>query len=433
MLACAASNIAVDNLVERLASVELPASNKGRRAIGVVRVGHPARLLPKVLDNSLEAKVLHSDDSALAKDCRNEIREINKRLMKLGRKDRAERMALRKDLRQLAKEEKKRQERAVSSVLSSAQVICATLTGVGTRQLSQLPPFDIVVIDEAAQALEPACWAALLRGRKAVLAGDHLQLPPTVTSEEAAKGGLLTTLFERCHTAWGPASSVMLDTQYRMNEKIMRWSSNELYDGKLVAHETVAGHTLGDLPIRVASSGGDGAAAVTADELPVLLLIDTAGCGMDEGQGEGSESKCSPREAEVAMAHVRRLLAAGISAKDIGVITPYSAQVAMLRDIRNASCSAQAAGALEISTVDGFQGREKEAVVISMVRSNNSGEVGFLADNRRMNVAVTRARRHCCIICDSDTVKADAFLGRLVRYFEDNGEYECAEEVLQIG
>lgn len=417
MLACAASNIAVDNLVERIASLRLP---KGR-TIDVVRMGHPARLLPKVLDSSLEAKVLRSDDSSLAKDCRKEIKNINARLLKLGRKDRAERTALRKDLRQLAKEERQRQERAVASVLASAQVVCATLTGLGGRNFEQLPPFDMVVIDEAAQALEPACWAALLRGRKAVLAGDHLQLPPTVTSEEAARRGLLLTLFERCHAAWGELASTMLTTQYRMHADIMQWSSDEMYGGKLRAHDSVAEHSLQGLP------GVGELAASTGVDLPILLLVDTAGCEMEERKEDGGDSTLNEREAAVAMAHVRRLLAAGVAPGDIGVITPYAAQVGLLRELRP-----EGAGALvEISTVDGFQGREKEAIVISMVRSNTSGEVGFLADSRRMNVAVTRARRHCALVCDSDTVKGDPFLKRLVEYFESNGEYECAEEVLQ--
>lgn len=192
--------------------------------------------------------MLRSDSSALARDCRKEIKDINARLLKLGRKDRDERRRLRADLRQLSKEERQRQQRAIGEVLGGAQVVCATLTGVGTRQLATLPPFDAVIIDEAAQALEPACWAALLRGRRAVLAGDHLQLPPTVTSEEAARRGLLTTLFERAHAQWGGTAAEMLTVQYRMNASIMDWASREMYEGKLQAAEAVAGHTLADIP-----------------------------------------------------------------------------------------------------------------------------------------------------------------------------------------
>lgn len=444
VLACAASNIAVDNLVERLAGQKLSSGGKKGGIVDVVRVGHPARLLPAVLDSSLEAKVLRSDDSALAKDCRKEIKDLNTRLLKLGRKDRAERTGIRRDLRRLAKEERQRQERAVAAVLSSASVICATLTGVGTRQLERLPPFDVVVIDEAAQALEPACWAALLRGRRAVLAGDHLQLPPTVTSEVAAKRGLGVTLFERAHALWGHSAAVMLNVQYRMNKSIMTWSSDELYDGRITAHASVAEHGLAELPSvaerstitavnGTANGGTAGVVPYPIEDLPVLLLIDTAGCDMEEEMEEGGESKMNKGEASVAMAHVRRLLATGIKPSEIGVITPYAAQVGLLRELRSEGLGAGAgagAGAqlVEISTVDGFQGREKEAIVISMVRSNTSGEVGFLADNRRMNVAVTRARRQCALVCDTDTVKSDPFLKRLVEYFEEHGEYASAQE-----
>ncbi|KAG7670496.1 hypothetical protein KSW81_003059 [Nannochloris sp. 'desiccata'] len=481
VLACAASNIAVDNLVERLAAQKLTTStsssnrsgsghgssnpkgvggggkagNACSKGINIVRVGHPARLLPAVLDSSLEAKVLRSDDSALAKDCRKEIKDLNARILKLGRRDRAERTSIRKELRKLAKEERQRQQKAITAVLNNASVICATLTGVGSRQLEKVPPFDVVVIDEAAQALEPACWAALLRGRRAILAGDHLQLPPTVTSEEAAKKGLSLTLFERAHSLWGGTAAVMLTVQYRMNVSIMNWSSEEMYDGKVTAHNSVAGHTLHDLiflPLAMGTtSAGRGGGKIAEKEsnkdaennndytndnvLPVLLLIDTAGCEMEEALEDGGESKLNRDEAEVAIAHVQRLLDSGMNPSEIGVITPYAAQVGALRELRSEKLRLPQSGnggespqAVEISTVDGFQGREKEAIVISMVRSNTSGEVGFLADNRRMNVAVTRARRQCVIVCDSDTVKNDPFLKRLVEYFEENGEYASAAE-----
>lgn len=424
VLACAASNVAVDNLVERLVAARLP----GGRRVDVVRVGHPARLLPAVLEASLEARVLRSDGSALARDCRAEIKAATARLLKLdgargGAAAREERRALRADLRRLAKEERQRQQRAVDEVLSRAQVVCATLTGVGGRQLSSLPAFDLVVVDEAAQALEAACWAALLRGRRAVLAGDHLQLPPTVTSQAAAARGLLVTLFERAHALWGAAAAEMLTVQYRMNAAIMEWASREMYGGRLTAAAAVAGHTLaGSLDGGGGGGGGEGGAGT----LPVLLLIDSAGCDMEESREADGESTCNAGEAAAAMAHVARLLRAGVAARDIGVITPYSAQVGLLRELR----AGMAAGAaeVEIATVDGFQGREKEAVVISAVRSNARGEVGFLSDARRMNVAVTRARRHCALVCNAETLGGDPFLGRLVKYFEDHGEYASAQE-----
>ncbi|PNW77576.1 hypothetical protein CHLRE_10g442650v5 [Chlamydomonas reinhardtii] len=453
VLAASASNIAVDNLVERLV--------RANPKLKLVRMGHPARLLPAVLDSSLEAHVLRSDNSALARDCRAEIKSINARLLKLGPRDRAERRELRGDLRRLGKEERQRQEAAVAEVIKGAQVVCCTLTGVSHRQLDK-ELFDVAVVDEAAQALEAATWGALLRARRAVLAGDHLQLPPTVVSDEAARLGLARTLFERLQTSV-PTASAMLTVQYRMNKAIMQWSSDELYHGKLTAHPSVAEHTLRDMPpdaaagapgagckgsAKAAGSGGKKAAGSkkaapakaaaapsegtdpgSADalaSLPVLMLVDTAGCGFEEQQEAEGSSYANPGEAKAVMAHVARLVRIGIPPQHIGIITPYNAQVALLKELRAQSVG----GALEISSVDGFQGREKEAILVSMVRSNDGGGVGFLSDRRRMNVAVTRARRHCAVFCDSETVSQDGFLKRLVEYFSTHGEYTSAAELL---
>ncbi|GIL72076.1 hypothetical protein Vretimale_514 [Volvox reticuliferus] len=452
VLAAAASNIAVDNLVERLVRTE--------PKLKLVRLGHPARLLPQVLDSSLEAHVLRSDNSALARDCRAEIKDINCRLLKLGPRDRAERRALRADLRRLVKEERQRQEAAVVEVIKGARVVCCTLTGAAHRQLeSEL--FDVAVVDEAAQALEAATWSVLLRARRAVLAGDHLQLPPTIVSDEAARMGMARTLFERLQLTL-PAASAMLTVQYRMNKAIMQWSSDELYEGRLTAHDSVAEHTLLDIlgapPVQsttadrkggltslkaaggkkakgktgkvaahaVAPKSSGGVQAEPEGPLAVLLLVDTAGCGFEEQQEAEGSSYSNLGEAKAVMVHVKRLVHHGIAAQDIGVITPYNAQVALLKELRQEHSMA----ALEVSSVDGFQGREKEAIIISMVRSNESGEVGFLSDRRRMNVAVTRARRHCAIVCDSDTVSRDPFLKRLVNYFTAHGEYSSAAELV---
>ncbi|KAK9915598.1 hypothetical protein WJX75_001370 [Coccomyxa subellipsoidea] len=406
VLAASASNIAVDNLVERL----ITANPK----LMVVRVGHPARLLPQVLGASLEAHVYASDNSALARDCRRDIKSANAKLLKLGRKDYAERRSLRGELRALQKEERQRQQRAVDEVLKKAAVVCATLSGALMRELRPLR-FDLAVIDEAAQALEAASWSALLKVPRAVLAGDHLQLPPTVISEVAARKGLSETLFERLQGMYGDDISEMLTVQYRMHARIMQWSSDELYGGRLTAHASVAEHTLADLK----------GVSLDGDDISVLTLIDTAGCGMEEAVEEDGDSKRNEGEAKVTLAHAQRLVSGGVRPEDIGIITPYNAQVHLLKELRPSALSA-----MEISSVDGFQGREKEAIIISMVRSNDAKQVGFLSDRRRMNVAVTRARRHCALVCDSETVSGDEFLGRLVQYFEQHGAYLSAAELV---
>ncbi|KAK3035165.1 hypothetical protein RJ639_032838, partial [Escallonia herrerae] len=429
ILASAASNIAVDNIVERLVP----------HRVKLVRLGHPARLLPQVLESALDAQliwgfcssfmgfakmhyrrltqsvgspqVLRGDNSALANDIRKEMKALNGKLLKA--KDRNARRDIRKELKTLSKEERKRQQLAVTDVIKNSDVVLTTLTGALSHKLDSTS-FDLVIIDEAAQALEIACWIALLKGSRCILSGDHLQLPPTVQSVEAEKKGLGRTLFERLADLYGDEAMAMLTVQYRMHELIMNWSSKELYNSKIKAHPSVAAHKLSDLEdVRTTSSTE-----------PALLIVDIAGCDMEEKKDE-EDSTLNEGEAEVAVAHAKRLFHSGVRASDIGIITPYAAQVVLLKTLRSKEDNLKE---VEISTVDGFQGREKEAIIISMVRSNSKKEVGFLSDHRRMNVAVTRARRQCCLVCDTETVSSDRFLKRLVEYFEEHGEYLSASE-----
>ncbi|KAM3690461.1 hypothetical protein ACB098_09G126000 [Castanea mollissima] len=401
VLACAASNIAVDNIVERLVP----------HRVKLVRLGHPARLLPQVLESALDSQVLRGDNSALASDIRKEMKALNGKLLKT--KDKSTRREIQKELRTLSKEERKRQQLAVTDVIKNADVVLTTLTGALSHKLDNTS-FDLVIIDEAAQALEIACWIALLKGSRCILAGDHLQLPPTIQSVEAERRGLGRTLFERLADMYGDEVVSMLTVQYRMHELIMNWSSKELYSSKVKAHPCVAAHMLFDLE----------AVKKTTSTEPTLLLIDIAGCDMEEKKDE-EDSTLNEGEAEVAVAHAKRLVQSGVQASDIGIITPYSAQVVLLKMLRSNEDQLRE---VEISTVDGFQGREKEAIIISMVRSNSKKEVGFLSDRRRMNVAVTRARRQCCLVCDTETVSSDGFLKRLIEYFEEHAEYLSASE-----
>eukprot|EP00850_Spirogloea_muscicola_P015834 SM000124S25966 [mRNA] locus=s124:397244:402090:- [translate_table: standard] len=350
VLACAASNIAVDNLVERLAT----------QNVKLVRLGHPARLLPQVLECSLDAQVLRSDNSALANDARKQMKQLEDELLKS--KDRRDRAKLRRDLRCLAMEERKRQQPFVAAIIQNSRVILTTLSGASNRYL-----------------------------------------------DEAERHGLAVTLFERLSDFHGGDISSLLNVQYRMHEDIMRWSSEALYGGKVHAHSLVAGHKL---------LGLDGVSRTATSEA-ALVLIDTTGCDMEEAREEEGDSWQNDGEAHIVIAYAERLLDAGVAAADIGIITPYSAQVKCLKQLRD---DKQVLAPVEVSTVDGFQGREREAIIISMVRSNGRGEVGFLAERRRMNVAVTRARRQCCVICNRDTVTHDEFLKDMIDYFESHGE-----------
>ncbi|NXN25212.1 SMBP2 protein, partial [Nycticryphes semicollaris] len=406
VLCCAPSNVAVDNLVERLA---------GHRA-RILRLGHPARLLEPIQQHSLDAVLARSDNAQIVADIRKDIDQAFAKSKKA--QDKGERSHFLSEIKALRKELKEREETAMAAALTHASVVLATNTGASSEGPLKLLPeehFGLVVIDECAQALEASCWVPLLRAPKCVLAGDHKQLPPTIISHKAAAKGLSLSLMERLIEGYGEQVVRMLRVQYRMHQAIMQWASMELYGGQLTAHPSVAQHLLRDLP---------GVTSVEETTTP-LLLIDTAGCGLFELDVEDEQSKGNPGEVQLARLHVQALVEAGVKARDIAVIAPYNLQVDMLREDL---CHRYPE--LEIKSVDGFQGREKEAVILSLVRSNRKGEVGFLAEDRRMNVAVTRARRHVAIICDTRTVSSQAFLKRLVDYFSQHGEVRTAFEYL---
>lgn len=392
ILVCGPSNVSVDNIVERLAPNKVP----------VVRIGHPARLLPSVLEHSLEVLTQTSDAGGIVKDVRKEIdqKQASIRKTKTGR----ERRAIYDDLKQLRKEFRERESKCVDNLVRESSVVLGTLHGAGGHQLKN-QKFDVVIIDEASQALEAQCWIPLLSADKVVLAGDHLQLPPTIKSanlkgnkdedgktsagdkkdetatKELLKGvSLERTLFDRLLALHGTGIKRMLTTQYRMHEKIMRFPSDELYESKLIAAESVKARLLADLPYEVEG---------TDDTQEPLVFWDTQGGDFPEkteddeiGKKEAllGESKSNEMEALVVAQHVDHLVDAGIKPEHIAVITPYNGQLAILSQMLREKYPG-----LELGSVDGFQGREKEAVVVSLVRSNAEHEVGFLGEKRRLN------------------------------------------------
>ncbi|KAM7109002.1 DNA-binding protein SMUBP-2 [Ciconia maguari] len=406
VLCCAPSNVAVDNLVERLAGY------KAR----ILRLGHPARLLEPIQQHSLDAVLARGDNAQIVVDIRKDIDQAFAKTKKA--QDKGERSHFLSEVKALRKELKEREETAMAAALTHASVVLATNTGASSDGPLKLLPenhFDLVVIDECAQALEASCWIPLLKAPKCILAGDHKQLPPTIISHKAAAEGLSLSLMERLIERYGEKIVKMLTVQYRMHQAIMQWASSEMYSGRLTAHPSVAQHLLKDLP---------GVTSTEETTIP-LLLIDTAGCGLFELEVEDEQSKGNPGEVQLAGLHIQALVEAGVKAQDIAVVAPYNLQVDMLREHL---CHRYPE--LEIKSVDGFQGREKEAVILSFVRSNRKGEVGFLAEDRRINVAVTRARRHVAVICDTRTVSNQAFLKRLVEYFSQHGEVRTAFEYL---
>jgi ATP-dependent RNA/DNA helicase IGHMBP2 len=394
VLAAAPSNLAVDNLVERLAEAGL----------SCVRLGHPARVLPALLSHTLEAQAEEREPARIAKGLVEEAialrRSAAKRRQKRGPGRFSSSREQYRDARALLAEARALEARAEAEVLERAQVVLATLTSLDSPPLAGRR-FPIAVVDEATQAVEPALYLALLRADRAVLAGDHLQLPPTVLSAEAQAGGLGVSLFERLVESFGDAAKVTLAEQHRMNARIMAFPSEALYGGALRAHPAVADRAVDDAPLEV---------------------VDTAGRGFEDGTPEGSDSKHNEGEAELAAAEVRRVLALGVPAGEIAVISPYDAQVQRLRSL----LAPEVEAGLEVDTVDGFQGREKEAVVVSLVRANDAGEVGFLADVRRMNVALTRARSKLVVVGDGATVSRHPFYERFLRHAQATGAWRSA-------
>jgi predicted DNA helicase len=312
---------------------------------------------------------------------------------------------MRREARRLKAEARKLEQQAVESILDRAQVVCATLTF--NEELLGDRRFDLAVIDEACQSTEPGCWIPILRSDRVVLAGDHCQLPPTVLSHQATREGFATSLLERLAAHAGDLLTRQLKVQYRMHAHIMQFSSEQFYQGRLEAHDSVAAHLLSDLPSVKTSP-------LTATP---VTFFDTAGADWSEEAEPDGESKCNPREGEFVLKKARHLVDLGLEARDMAIITPYAAQVRWLRD----HCRLDE---MEIDTVDGFQGREKEAVLISCVRSNSTGEVGFLADTRRMNVAPTRARRKLIVVGDSATLGGHEFYKTLLSHFESIGAYQ---------
>jgi predicted DNA helicase len=307
----------------------------------------------------------------------------------------------------------------VNDLLNNSDVITCTLVGAANHTLRG-KRYKTVFIDEAGQALEPACWIPILRAERVIFAGDHCQLPPTIKSIEAAREGLAQTLFEKCIQRQ-PQTASMLQVQYRMHEDIMRFPSRYFYHDELIAHETVQKHAI--------EKTGDEGEMVA---LPPIDFIDTAGCGFTEAQDSETLSRFNEEEAQLLIRQLEKLIRE-VGAEDwthtIGIITPYSAQVERLAKLAEASEELSIlARYISINTVDAFQGQERDIIAISFVRSNEKSEVGFLSDIRRTNVAITRARKKLIIVGDSATLGTQSFYLELLDYVQLKGFYRSAWE-----
>lgn len=405
VLVCAPSNTATDVLAERLDAAGLK----------VVRLGHISRVDEEVVRLTLDARVDAHPENREIKKIRIQAAEARRKAGRHRRsfdqQARSERKAGYAEAREWEEWARHLEDRLVDQILDSAQVIAATLTGA-SHPLLEKRRFQTLVVDEAAQALEPALWIPLDRVEKVILAGDPFQLPPTVKSADAARQGLSRTLMERLLPHFPFVQ--LLQIQYRMHPAIMAFSNHYFYGGQLQS-----------APALLEQPPDDSA-------FPPLLFIDTAGCGFDERLHPVSRSLSNPDEGVLITCHLESLLTHthGYPPPEIMILSPYREQVEHLREVLLVN-GTHAHLPLSVQTIDGFQGQETDIVILSLVRSNDRSEIGFLKDYRRMNVAMTRARRQLVVIGDSATIGQDPFYEAFLRHCQDTGAWRSAWEYVR--
>ena len=386
VLVCAQSNMAVDWISEKLVD----------RGVSVLRVGNPTRVNDKMLSFTYERRFEAHPDYPQLWSIRKAIRELYARIRKAS-----DRESVRTKINSLKDRAAELEIRISESLFAEARVIACTLAGSANRVLMG-QKYGTVFIDEAAQALEPACWIAIRKADRVILAGDHCQLPPTVKCVQALRQGLGDTLMQAV-VRNKPDAVSLLKVQYRMNDAIMRFSSEWFYGGMLRSAPEVKCRSILDF------------------DTPIEW-IDTEGDCSEEFVGE-SYGRINRMEAEMSVAQLKsyiikigkeRFLEEKI---DVGLISPYKAQVQYLRQlIKKDAFFKPYRSSISVNTVDGFQGQERDVIFISLVRANEEGQIGFLNDLRRMNVAITRARMKLIVLGNASTLTKHPFYRKLYEY-----------------
>ncbi len=434
VLATADSNTAVDNMLKRLSKYDL----------NLVRIGHPARIVPElekfsifaIYERSEEKKSMEKgwEEVALMAKLREEhskpspsrARGMSKdRILTLAARGKSQRgisaqtmqsmakwIKIDKKIESLVENLKKEEEKAFEEIVKKADVVLSTNSMIMSDVLKNTK-FDVSIIDEGSQQVIPSTLIPIMKADRFIIAGDHKQLPPTVVSKEAAK--LKNSLFEDMIKRFDYLS-LILRVQYRMNEKIMGFSNKMFYDNSLIADESVKSHTLADFSLKEPSCYKD-----ILDPKSPLVFADTKSMEALENLPNRSTSYENEKEAKLVEIFVKELVKMGVKEEDIGVISPYISQVkrikTLLEDLEE----------IEVKSVDGFQGREKEVILISFVRSNKKGEIGFLKDLRRLNVALTRAKRKLIAIGNADTLSKDNVYKEFLEYVKKEGVYKEVE------
>ncbi|NOQ74148.1 MAG: IGHMBP2 family helicase [Crocinitomix sp.] len=390
IMVAAPSNAAVDHITHAIA----------QENSALVRMGNSFKISEKALPFTLKSQVLNSPFMDVIKRLKKDAESIRKKAFKYKRNfDKeayAERKRLRYELKEIRRDIRKMEQDMSLGFINGAQIITGTFIGLQDKKLRHLQ-VDAVFIDEAGQAVEPSIWTVAHYAPQLFMAGDPLQLPPTLFTNKAKALGLGISLIEQGIKLEIPTT--LLDIQYRMNHKIMQFSNAQFYEGKLRAHESVTEQTL------------------IAEEYEPIEFIDTAGCGFNE-QKDSSGGISNPGEIEIVQ---KRLAEINLENISVGIISPYRRQIALLEETISEQGN-------QAQTIDSFQGQEKELIIVSLVRSNEKGIIGFLKDYRRMNVAMTRAKKKLIIIGDSATIGNDTFYESLLDYIEKHGTYRSAWE-----
>ncbi|MBK6363733.1 MAG: AAA family ATPase [Saprospiraceae bacterium] len=402
ILVCASSNNAVDLLASRL----------HLEGLRVLRIGNVTRIHDDLVDLTLIEKLRNHADWNTIKKIKIQADQILRTASKYKRsftpEDKAERKRLKKESYDLRSWSRELEDRLSDEILSNTQVIATTLISASHPQIQKMV-FETVIIDEASQALEAECWNAILKGKRVILAGDHLQLPPTVKSQEAMQKGFDKTILDFMTDKIEESS--LLTVQYRMNDTILGFSNRQFYKGMLESFPTNKNISLPN------------------DDLP-LVFIDTAGCGFDEILNPKQKSYKNEGEYFILREYIlkKHEILAGA---EIGIISPYAEQVRYLSDEIEKEPAFIGLN-LEVNTIDGFQGQEKDVIFISLVRSNDKSELGFIKDNRRLNVAMTRARKKLVIIGDSATIGNHPLYNELLNHIEKNGFLDSAWNYMML-
>jgi superfamily I DNA and/or RNA helicase len=400
ILVCAPSNNAVDLLAQKISEL----------GIKVVRIGNVTRINDRVAALTLDEQARNHSDWAHIKQIRIEAEAARKmaatRKRKFGTNERRNRTEMFKESRELKKWAKDMQKKLVSSILADCQVVATTLIGVSHSYLEGLQ-FETVIIDEASQCLEPECWNAMLRAKRVIFAGDHHQLPPTVKSNDAQLLGLTNTLLDRMTECI--EHHYLLTTQYRMNDSILDFSNITFYQGLLKSDIANKNHRL------------------VNDDAPVVF-IDTSGCGYEETFDPKTRSLYNEGEYFIVREHILKNIVkyTGI---EIGIICPYAEQVRYIKGKIAEELEFKGLD-IEINSIDGFQGQEKDLIIISLTRSNDMGIIGFLSDYRRLNVAMTRAKKKLVIIGDGATLCSKELYLNLINHIEKKGLLQSAWEYM---